>query len=110
MTLHFWNNNIESLNKKDEDLIDNRNIDKFPHNEISYQEFLDNINSSGNEDNLNEYIDKDRTKMLEYTESVKFVFYPHPENKEPYMEIDFRWIKEQITYSKFNEIVDSLKR
>jgi len=109
MTLHFWNNNIDLLNKKDKNLIDKRNIDKFPHNEISYQDYLNNSDWHDINNNLDQYIDKDRTKMLEYTESVKFIFYPHPTNEEPYMEIDFRWIKEKITYSKFNEIVELLK-
>ena len=110
MTLHFWNKNINLLNKKDNNLIGNRKIDKFPHNKVSYQEYVENNDSSNNTENLKKYIDKDWTKMLEYTESVKFIFYPHPKNEEAYMEIDFRWIKEKITYKKFNEIVDKLKK
>lgn len=51
---------------------------------------------------------------LDFTETVKYTFYPESrgeetwEDKEPYMEIEWRWITKKITYSKFNEIINSI--
>lgn len=58
--------------------------------------------------NLKLYLNGDWQKMLELTESIKFIFYPPKNWKESYMEIKWRWLTEKITKTEFDEMMSSL--
>ncbi len=138
LSLYFWKR--YGLNTKDPELMKKRNKEFFPHNdsdifsnfdETTYRALWDSdthskevvalqkdmealesdYHSLKNEsNNMDKYFDKDWTKMLEFTESISFTFYPPQKDKPPYMEIDWRGLKEEISYKEFNQIIDSLHK
>ena len=47
---------------------------------------------------------------LDFTEDVKYTFYPEEERSEPYLEIEWRGIKKEIPYKRFKELVENLTK
>lgn len=46
---------------------------------------------------------------LDFTETIKYTFYPEIENKEPYMEIKWRGIKKKVSFDNFKSCVSWLR-
>ena len=49
-------------------------------------------------------------KPLDFTETVKYTFYPSKQNGQPHLEIERKGIKKEIPYEKFKELVKNLTK
>ncbi|MBO7505201.1 hypothetical protein J6T66_03545 [bacterium] len=49
-------------------------------------------------------------EQLDFTETVKYTFYPNKKDSEPRLEIERKGIKREITYKEFKELVKILTK
>ena len=47
---------------------------------------------------------------LGFVETVKYTFYPKIKDKEPYMEIEWRWQKRRVSYKQFDKVLEKPKK